>query len=201
VNSDSIAADLADAFRQEVVRTSTGTPAVRRADWRLAVVGSVGADGTITTTDGIVARRLESYSGPAVGDTIRISVSSAGSWTADGRMGQGAGGWVDLTLSAGWTANASYYTPAVKLRGDKTASLCGLSQMSGALASGATVATLPPGTWPAKQVRATVQVAVGFFGVMTILTTGSITLGDFSGALPAGNKYSQFDVLSDYRLA
>jgi hypothetical protein len=193
---------LADAIRGEAVRAGGADPAVRGGDWRLALVATVGSDGTITTDDGIVARRLESYRTPAVGDTIRISVSSAGGWTADGRLGQGTGGWVNISLSAGWAANASYYTPQVKLLGGGDASLCGLAQMSGSLASGATVATLPGGTWPAKQVRATVQVAVGFFGVMTILTNGTIQLADFSGTLAAtGNKYAQYDVFSRYRLA
>jgi hypothetical protein len=193
---------LADAIRSEATRASASDPAVHGGDWRLALVATVGTDGTITTDDGIVARRLESYRTPAVGDTIRISVSSAGGWTADGRLGQGTGGWVNISLSAGWAANASYYTPQVKLLGGGDASLCGLAQMSGSLASGATVATLPAGTWPAKQVRCPVQVAVGFFGVMTILTNGTIQLADFSGTLAAtGNKYSQFDVFSRYRLA
>ncbi|MFC9268903.1 hypothetical protein ACFTXJ_14170 [Streptomyces zhihengii] len=191
---------LADAMRRETSRVGTSDPAVRGGDWRLALVATVGTDGTVTTDDGIVARRLESYPSPAVGDTIRISVSSAGSWTADGRLASGNGGWVDLTLSAGWTANASYYTPAVKLLGGGFASLCGLSQNSGTVTSGSTVATLPSGTWPAKQVRCTAQAAVGFFGVLTITTSGAITIGDFSGTL-TGNKYSQFDVFSRYRLA
>lgn len=193
---------LADAIRSEANRAGASNPAVRGGDWRLALVATVGSDGTITTDDGIVARRLESYRNPAVGDTIRISVSSAGGWMADGRLGQGAGGWVNISLASGWAANASYYTPQVKFLGGGDASLCGLAQMSGSLASGATVATLPAGTWPAKQVRCPVQVAVGFFGVMTILTNGTIQLADFSGTLAAtGNKYSQFDVFSRYRLA
>lgn len=192
---------LADAIRGEAVRAGAADPAVRGGDWRLALVATVGTDGTITTDDGIVARRLESYPGPAVGDTIRISVSSAGGWTADGRLATGTGGWVALTLPAGWTPNANYYTPAVKLLGDGTASLCGLAQNPGAVAAGSTVATLPAGTWPAKQVRCTAQIAVGFFAVLTITIGGAITVGDFSGALPATNKFAEFDVFSRYRLA
>ena len=192
---------LADAIRGEAVRSGAADPAVCGGDWRLALVATVGSDGTITTDDGIVARRLESYRTPAVGDTIRISVSSAGGWTADGRLGQGTGGWVSISLSAGWTANVNYYTPAVRLNGDGTASLCGLAQNAGTVTAGSTVATLPAGTWPAKQVRCAVQIAVGFFAVMTILPTGAITVGDFSGTLPASNQLAEYDVFSNYRLA
>jgi hypothetical protein len=191
---------MSAAVREQAVQAGQSTPAVR-ADWRLAQVDTVGAAGTVTTTDGIIARRMESYQYPAVGDTIRVQQSSAGSWVTDGRLGDGSGGWTAISLSAGWTWNTGYYEPAVMVHGDGTASLCGLAQMSGTLAAGAVVATLPAGAIPQKQIRKAVQVAVGFFGVMTLLTNGQVQLGDFSGTLATtGNKYAEYDVMSRYRL-
>ncbi|MEV6548016.1 hypothetical protein AB0M57_04810 [Streptomyces sp. NPDC051597] len=193
--------DLANAITQQSRLTGAADPTVRGADWRLAVVQSVGSDGTVTTNDGIVARRLESYSNPQSLDLIVIDVSGSGSWLARGRLGTGTGNWTTFTLSGSWAANASYYTPAYQVHGDGTASLSGLAQLSGSLADGATVATLPSEATPRKQVRRPVQVAVGFFGVMTILNTGAVQLGDFSGTLPAtGNKYAEYDVMARYRL-
>ncbi|NED75416.1 hypothetical protein G3I51_24440 [Streptomyces sp. SID9944] len=193
--------DLAWALQQQAKRAGSRAATVRGADWRQAVVATVGTDGTITTTDGITCRCLTAYTAPKAGDVAIISQSGTGSWIALGRMTPSTPTWTAFTLSSGWTANASYYTPAYRLWGDGTASLCGLAQMSGTLTSGQTVATLPAEACPAAQVRCTVQVAVGFFGVMTILTSGVIQLGDFSGTLATtGNKYAQYDVFGRYRL-
>lgn len=82
---------LADAIRGQAVQASQDTPAVRGADWRTAVVATVGSDGTVTTTDGIVARRLESYQAPAVADKIVVVVSGSGNWLAAGRTASAAG--------------------------------------------------------------------------------------------------------------
>jgi hypothetical protein len=172
---------------------------------RQATVATVGTDGTVTTTEGYVARRLATYTGPAVGDQVLISPGPGG-WYAHGRMAAAsAGGWVPLTLASGWTAVAGYYTPAYRLNADGTASLSGMATMSGALVAGAVVTTLPAAASPANRVRVTVQVAaasgVGYFGVMTINPDGTVTLGDFNAALPAtGSKYAEFDTFGRYRL-
>lgn len=193
---------LADALSEESERAGAAAPGVRRADWRMAVVATVDASGTITTTDGIVAKRLQSYRRPAVSDVVIISQSGAGSWLALGRLEATNDTWTNISLAAGWTAQANYYVPGYKLNSDGTASLCGMSSMSGSLASGATVATLPAEARPASQVRYTVQVAIGYFGVMTLTPGGPVTLGDYNPALPGtGTKYAQFDVASHYRLA
>ncbi|MEU3654457.1 hypothetical protein AB0E67_16810 [Streptomyces sp. NPDC032161] len=94
------AQDLAAALRRRTLEAAAAAPAVRGANWRMATVATVSASGTVTTTDGIVARRLESYTNPAPGDLIRIDVSAAGSWTTPGRTA--------TTANPGWTA----YTPA-----------------------------------------------------------------------------------------
>jgi hypothetical protein len=200
-SSQSLAIELADALQQQAVQAGAGAPSVRGSDWRLATVATVNSDGTVDTSDGVKARRAGSYIGPLVGDIIRISQSSSGNWVAEGTLGSGNATWTALTLSGGWTATAGYYVPAYRLNGDGTASLCGLSSMSGTLAAGATVATLPVEARPANRARCSVQVAAGFFGVMTLNTDGTITLGDYNPTLPgAGTKYSQFDVFSRYRM-
>ncbi|MFF5609245.1 hypothetical protein ACFY65_23140 [Streptomyces cellulosae] len=193
--------DLAWAVRQAARRVGEQSPSVRGSDWRQAIVQTVNADGTVTTVDGIVARRMHTYLAPAEGDVIVVTVSSVGDWLAAGRMASGDGAWVPFTLAGTWTANANYYTPAYRLNGDGTASLSGLASMSGALTSGMVVATLPAAARPAKNVRVTVQVAVGYFGVMTIAPNGEITLNDYNPAPPStGGKYVQFDGFSRYRL-
>ncbi|MFF8412796.1 hypothetical protein [Streptomyces omiyaensis] len=192
--------DLAGALRRMAVSTGTEEPAVRGSDWRLVTVATVGTNGTVTTTDGIVARRLQAYQGPASGDDVAITQSSNGSLLALGKLENGNGGWTALTLAAGWTPQANYYVPSYRLYGDGTAGLSGMAVLSGALASGTVVTTLPTEARPAAQIRFTVQVAVGFFGVMTLFTSGAVQLGDFSGTLSAtGNKWAEFDVAARYR--
>ncbi|MFD9150597.1 hypothetical protein [Streptomyces diastaticus] len=78
------AQDLAAALQRQAVRKVAAAPAARGADWRMATVTAVHSDGTVTA-DGIVCRRLETYSAPAVGDLIIISQSGAGSWITLGR--------------------------------------------------------------------------------------------------------------------
>lgn len=86
ISSSASPADLADAIRQQAVQAGASTPAVRGADWRQAIVQSVNTDGTVLTTDGITARRLESYQNPTVGDRIVITQSGNGNWLACGRV-------------------------------------------------------------------------------------------------------------------
>ncbi|MGA4964519.1 hypothetical protein [Streptomyces pseudogriseolus] len=193
--------DLAWAVKQAARRVGEQSPTVRGSDWRQAIVQTVNTDGTVTTVDGIVARRMHTYLGPAAGDVIIVTVSSAGDWLAAGRLAAGDGAWKPLTLPGGWTPVASYNTPAYRLYGDGTAGLCGLSTMSGALTAGMTVATLPAEATPARNARVAVQVASGYFGVMTATSTGVVTLTDFNPAPPGtGTKFAEFDALSKYRL-
>ena len=192
--------DLAWALKQQATRAGESTPSVRGSDWRTAVVTLVNADGTVTA-DGIVVRCMETYARPVVGDVAVISQSSNGNWIAWGRTSTGAG-WTPVTLASGWAANPSYYTPAYRLWGDGTASLCGLASMSGTLTSGSVAATLPVPARPVSQVRAAAQVAVGYFGVITLFPNGNVQVGDFTATLPTtGPKYLQLDVFGRYRLA
>jgi len=195
-------AQVAQAVAAAAVQAGQDTPTVRGADWQTATVTAVNADGTVSCGTAIRARRLESYQLPVVGDQIMLTRSGTGSWIAVGRTATTTPAWTPLSLASGWTANANYYTPACRVWPDGTAGLCGLSSMSGTLTSGTTVATLPAVARPAAQVRAPVQVAIGFFGVMTLFPSGDIQLADFNPTLSTtGTKYAQFDVLGRYRLA
>ncbi|MFI9618166.1 hypothetical protein [[Kitasatospora] papulosa] len=145
------AQSMADAIAQLAVEQGAATPAVRGGDWRMAVVATVGADGTITTTDGIVARRTAAYEAPLVGDQIRIAQSGAGSWIAEGRLVPTTGdGWVAPALTSPWANFGSGYQPArYRLYA------CGDVSIEGVVGTGATsvtgtsaVFTLPSGCWP-----------------------------------------------------
>lgn len=81
----SVHRDLAWALKQQAKRAGEQATTVRGADWRLATVTTVGTDGTVTA-GGIRARRLKSYTTPAVGDVIVISESSSGNWIALGPL-------------------------------------------------------------------------------------------------------------------
>ncbi|MGW7359478.1 hypothetical protein ACWGI0_23300 [Streptomyces sp. NPDC054802] len=122
MSTESVAADLADALRRETVRTGAAEPRVRGGDGRLAVVDVVGTNGTITTTDGIVARRLEMYRNAEVGDVVVLSRFSSGSWVAVGRQAsstdQQFADYVPTVTGAGaatWSAQSGYYFKIGKL--------------------------------------------------------------------------------------
>jgi hypothetical protein len=85
VTGHAVTRRLASAPRKQTVKVGAGTPSVRGAQWRMAEVATVGGDGTVTTTDGIVARRLESYQTPASGDLIAITSNGSGGYIAWGR--------------------------------------------------------------------------------------------------------------------
>jgi hypothetical protein len=94
--------DLAWALKQQARRTGERSPKVRGADWRMATVTAVAADGTVTA-DGIAVRRMESYQSPTVGDLIVMSQSSSGNWIAHGRLSAGTdGAWTKVTLATGF---------------------------------------------------------------------------------------------------
>ena len=100
---------LADALTGAALEAGANSPRVRGADWRLAEVTTVNADGTVIA-DGITVRRLESYALPAVGDVIVIAQSSAGNWVAEGRLATDPGGWTALTLASGYINPGHGYT-------------------------------------------------------------------------------------------
>ncbi|MER5461681.1 hypothetical protein ABT010_13525 [Streptomyces sp. NPDC002668] len=88
-SSQSLVGDLVDALHKQAVQAGADAPSVRGSDWRLAVVATVGTDGTIVTSDGITARCMESYLLPTVSDLIVITQSSNRNWLAWGRGSTG----------------------------------------------------------------------------------------------------------------
>lgn len=98
---------LLGALRRRTVQAAAEEPSVRGGDWRQATVASVTGNGTVITTDGTVARRLETYTNPAIGDLIRVDSNGLGDRTTPGRV---AGSMVDLPWAAytpAWTAGTS----------------------------------------------------------------------------------------------
>lgn len=184
MSTGSLAVALADAVRQQAVDAGTSTPAVRGGDWRLGVVATVGTDGTVTTTDGVIARRHAGYMSPAVGDTIELGISSAGNWIARGRTAAATteGTWQALSFAGTWSAYGSpYYAPAYRINGDRTVSMCGLAKAPAGTTGTSTIGTLPTAARPTSQCRFPAQIAVGTIGVININTDGTVTIGDYSG--------------------
>lgn len=98
----SVERQLVAAHRRQAVRTGSTERSVRGADWRLATVTAVGT-GTVTA-DGILARCMETYANPAIGDLIRIDQASNGNWIAMGRLASTNGvAWTTPTLGTGYT--------------------------------------------------------------------------------------------------
>ncbi|MCY0962615.1 hypothetical protein [Streptomyces sp. H27-H5] len=96
-------AEIADSFRGQA--ESVG--AQSRSDWRLATVASVGGSGTVTMSDGTVARRMEDYVNPEIGDLVVISWSSTGQILCHGRLGAGDGsGWTTYVPTWSTTGTA-----------------------------------------------------------------------------------------------
>lgn len=129
----------AQAMAQEIAQLArdqgVADPAIRGADWRMATVATVGTDGTVTTTDGIVARRLTAYQLPAVGDQIVISQASSGSWLAMDRTAPTASdGWRTPSLTAPWAA----YSGGGAFRGPRYRRVGGEVVIEGLLDTGGT---------------------------------------------------------------
>lgn len=173
---------IADALRRRTVQTAAEVPAVRGANWRLAVVATVNGDGTVATTDGITVRRLASYSNPLVGDTIAITVSASGNWLVWGRWQLGTDSWTLLTVGSGWTAGVSPdLPPAGRLKPDGTVELRGLVRMSSATPP-STALTLPTALRPGANKN---LLAVSSYGIAYLQASsgGSITHASRSGSL------------------
>ncbi|MER7575285.1 hypothetical protein [Streptomyces sp. NPDC126514] len=77
---------LVDAI-QRIVNRSIEQQACR---WTLATVTATHSDGTVNvdTPRGPVeyVRRLKSYTAPAVGDVVKVDISSAGNWVIVGAL-------------------------------------------------------------------------------------------------------------------
>jgi len=106
--------DLAWALKQQSKRAGSEDPNVRGADWRMATVSTVNADGTVDADSGTIPaiRCMETYLQPTVGDLIYITQGSIGNWLAWGRGSAGTfalGSTVDK-IKSGNTSRASTTT-------------------------------------------------------------------------------------------
>jgi hypothetical protein len=82
--------DLAHALKQQAKRTGERSPSVRGADWQMATVTAVNADGTVDADSIPAIRCMETYALPTVGDVIYITQSGTGNWLAWGRGSAGS---------------------------------------------------------------------------------------------------------------
>ncbi|MFF5703387.1 hypothetical protein ACFY7H_12900 [Streptomyces sp. NPDC012794] len=177
-------ADVADALQGQVQQASDQSPSIRGADWRLAVVDSIGTTGTVTTTDGIIARRAADYLSPTVGDTIVVTASGSGNWLALGKITPTttAGTWQALTYNGSWAAwGPPYGAPAYRINDDGTVSLSGLARAPASTTSTSTIATLPAAARPPVLVRCTCMISTGNASPLEITTGGLLQITDFNG--------------------
>lgn len=112
---------LATLMQNQALAAGAADPSVRGADWRVTTVATINGDGTVTTTDGIIARCLASYLAPAAADTIVISESSAGSWLALGPLATAPPQWTPYTATwAGLSALGASTSASRYQRGSAT---------------------------------------------------------------------------------
>lgn len=99
-------AALADALAAAARQQGEATPSVRGADWQTLPVTDVNSPPGTVTCGSIVARCLESYANPTVGELAIITRSGAGNWLALGRTASAVyGGW--RTYTPTWTASTT----------------------------------------------------------------------------------------------
>ena len=147
MNTSSISVDLADALHQQAVAAGSGDPSVRGANWQLATVTAVAADGTLTAAGISGIRRVARFVDPVVGDVVIISQSATGNWIAQDRLASSIGEWTTLPLASGFSAAAGYYVPVYRVIG-REVQLRGSASKSTTLVSGDVWATLPAGARP-----------------------------------------------------
>lgn len=192
-----VARRVAAAVARQAPRKAAADPKARGADWRTATVASI-ATTTVTTTDGIPCRRMQTYLAPAVGDQIVINRSGNGNWLAMGRVATADAGWLPLNLNTGWTPWGSpYYTPSYRLNDDGTGSLCGLAKAPASTSGTATVGTLPAGLVPLLRPHFTTEVASGLHAALDITNGGAVQIANYSGTA----TWAALDVASHFRLA
>jgi hypothetical protein len=167
----------------------------RGADWRGATVATVNTDGTITTTDGIPARRMREYLNPTVGDQIIVTQNGARNWLALGRPAP--------TVDDQWTA----YTPNIGGGGSATFSTRdGWYTKWGSLVyfeayitmasvgSGTAAVTLSLPSTPYRATASRRQIVTCYGGSVAAGSNSSIS-GSFSGLVLAGGTGAQLDQL------
>ena len=182
--------DLAAAIRRRAVQAAEAAPSVRGGDWQTATVTAVQADGTVKVGS-IVARRLDTYRAPRVGDRIELAQSSSGNWVARGRLVPTTGdAWLPLTLSGNWVPNggATDGPPSARLTVDGTLELSGMMKGVAVNASGnASVGLLPAGLVTSYWVRglAPTSVPLNYARIDVNPASGAITMVNGSVAITA----------------
>lgn len=147
----SLHSQLADAMASMARGQAASDPRTRGADWRLATVATVNADGTVTTTDGIVARRMDTYRYAAAGDVIVVSVSGSGSWLAAGRLSPSTGtGWRTPSLVSPWVDYGGSYQVSRYRRDGADIVIEGVVKTSGSVSGSVDIFTLPTGYRPPR---------------------------------------------------
>lgn len=190
-----IARRVAAAVARQAPRKAAADPKARGADWRTATVATVGTT-TVTTTDGIPCRRMQSYLAPLVGDQIVITRSGNGNWIAKGRLATDSG-WQTLSLASGWSAwGAPYWTPGYRINEDGTASLCGLAKAPASTSGNATVGTLPAAAAPLNRVHVPCVVNTSIQAALEITSAGVVQITNYSGTA----AWAGLDVATRYRL-
>ncbi|MFE5658382.1 hypothetical protein ACFQ9H_19595 [Streptomyces sp. NPDC056517] len=188
-----LADQLSSAVHEQAVHAGRSTPAVRGAEWRLATVQTVGTDGTVTTTDGIIVRRLDSYVDVKAGDQIVVTVSGIGGWVCWGRLSTGTDGWTLLTAGTGWTTAVSPdVPPAARKLPNGTVQFRGLLRMTTATPA-ATALTLPAALTPSTPRNLLTVTSYGI-AYLQVLASGAITHSARSGSL-AANAWVALDNL------
>lgn len=178
--------ELAAAIRRRAVQAGQDDPSVRGVSRRQATVTTVNADGTVTTTEGVIARRLETYELPAVADSIVITQSPSGDWFTEGRWVATTGdGWQTPTLNSPWAAysgGGTFRAPRFRRVGGEVI-IEGLADTGGTSVSGnQTVFTLPVGYRPDSGYIFAAQQGAATARQLSILTTGVVQVS----ALPVG---------------
>jgi hypothetical protein len=170
---------------------------VRGADWQTAIVTAVNADGTVNV--GVtVARCLDSYPSPTVGDKIFLTNSGIGSWVAVGRTSSanvGIGGTL-FARKAADTSRASTITPTDDPHLTLTVAPNAVYTIEGyaAFIAGATGDirigfTAPAGSTGAYAIRgADISIAAGTTTAMVRIQS----LLDFTSTIPAGGQTPTF---------
>lgn len=183
----------AQAMAQEIAQLARDQgvtdPAIRGADWRMATVASVGTDGTVTTTDGIIARRLAAYQLPAPGDQVVISQASSGSWLALGRTAPTTGdGWQTPALIAPWvnySGGGNFQTARYRRSGQELV-IEGLITSGGTSVSGTSnVFTLPAGFRPASSFAIGGLATASTVRQLDVLDTGVVRLASITAGVIA----------------
>jgi hypothetical protein len=92
-------------------------------------------------------------------------------WLRQKAMVMTPGPWVPLTLKSGFTASAGYYTPSIRIVGDK-AEMCG--GLTGTIAAGGTiVATVVAPYIPASPVIVACGISGGTIDAAEVYVDGS----------------------------